>query len=81
MPKKKRDNSKRDYDLEYKRDQKSRIKYRSELKRARKKLGAKKGDPRDVIHKGGKIVGLGSRRKNRQEGARNAARARVRRRK
>jgi len=33
---------------------------------------------KDLIHKNGKIVGLGSRRKNRADGARNAAAARIR---
>ena len=31
-----------------------------------------------AVHKDGKIVGLGSRRKNRADGARNAAAARIR---
>lgn len=75
---KKRSTAKRNYKLEYKRDQSStkRKKYRAELTRYRRKN--KGGKNKDAIHKGGKIVGYGSRRANRQDGARKATKARVR---
>lgn len=74
--KKKRSNAKRDYKKEYARDQKKRIKYRSSLNKYRRKNKGGKG--KDAIHKGGKIVGYGSRKANRQDGARKATKARVR---
>ena len=75
---KKRSNAKRDYKLEYARDQSStkRKKYRASLTRFRRKN--KGGAGKDAIHKGGKIVGYGSRKANRQDGARKATRARIR---
>lgn len=75
---KKRSTAKRDYKKEYARDQSStkRKKYRASLTRFRRKNKGGKG--KDAIHKGGKIVGYGSRRANRQDGARKATRARVR---
>jgi hypothetical protein len=76
--KKKRSNAKRDYKKEYARDQSStkRKKYRAELTRYRRKNKGGKG--KDAIHVGGKIVGYGSRSKNRAAGARNATKSRIR---
>jgi len=75
---KKRSTAKRDYKKEYARDQSStkRKKYRASLTRFRRKN--KGGAGQDALHKGGKIVGYGSRRANRQDGARKATKARVR---
>lgn len=72
---------KRNYKLEYKRDQSStkRKKYRASLTKYRRKH--KGGKNKDAIHVGGKIVGYGSRRKNRQDGARKATISRMRKRK
>lgn len=69
---------KRNYAKEYARDQSStkRKKYRAQLNRYRRKNKGGKG--KDAIHKGNKIVGYGSRRKNRADGARKATRARMR---
>jgi len=71
MPNKRGD--KRDYKKEYARDQSStkRKKYRASLTKFRRKN--KGGSGKDAIHSGGKIVGYGSRSKNRQDGARKAA--------
>lgn len=75
------DPSKRDYKKEYKRDQSSpaRLKYRRELARKAYKMGHFKNTPpgKDLIHKGGKIVGLGDRHANRADGARKATMARM----
>lgn len=78
---KKRSNAKRNYKTEYARDQSSakRRRYRSSLNKYRRKHKGGKG--KDVLHIGGKIVGYGNRRKNRQAGARQATKARVRNRK
>lgn len=87
MPAKKTSSGKRnhhaDYKKEYKRDQSSakRKKYRASLnKEARKRgvYGKRKAMGKDLVHEGGKIKGLGSARKNRQDGARKASRARAR---
>lgn len=76
---KKRSTANRNYKLEYARDQSStkRKKYRAALTRFRRKN--KGGAGKDAIHKGSKITGYGSRKANRQDGARKATRARVRR--
>lgn len=70
--------AKRDYKKEYARDQSSekRKKYRASLTRFRRKN--KGGAGKDAIHKGSKIVGYGSRKANRADGARKATKARVR---
>lgn len=70
--------AKRNYKLEYARDQSStkRKKYRAELTRYRRKN--KGGAGKDAVHSGGKIVGYGSRKKNRADGARKATSARMR---
>lgn len=72
-----------DYKKEYRRDQSSpeRRKYRSELNSKAKEMGVygkRKEMGKDLVHEGGKIKGLGSARKNRQDGARKAGRARKR---
>lgn len=76
--------AKRNYKSEYRKYQSSakRRKYRAELnKRARKMkvYGKRKAMGKDLVHKGGRIVGLGSRKKNRAAGGRLAARIRKRR--
>ena len=77
-----RENAKRDYKKEYRSDQSSLKKklYRADLNRKAHAMGHYGNTPpdKDLVHKDGKIVGLGSRRKNRADGARNAAAARIR---
>jgi hypothetical protein len=75
--------TKRNYKKEYKENQSSpaRRKYRAELnKEARKRgiYGKRKAMGKDLVHKGGKIVGLGSASANKADGARKATRARMR---
>lgn len=82
MPAKKR-NHHANYKKEYKRDQSSpkRKKYRASLNKEAKKRGVygkRKAMGKDLVHKNGKIKGLGSARANRQDGARKATKARVR---
>lgn len=77
---------KRDYKKEYARDQSSakRKKYRAALnKEARKRgiYGKRRKMKKDLIHKNGKISGLGSASKNRAEGARKATAARMKKKK
>ena len=76
---KKRDNSKRDYKKEYARDGKHKSSYRAALNRRARMMGHYGNTPpgKDLVHKGGKIVGLGDRRKNRQDGARHATMSRM----
>lgn len=73
--------AKRDYKKEYKRDQSSpaRRKYRAELNREAVKRGHYGNTPKgkDLVHKNGKIVGLGSRSANRADGAQKATMARM----
>ena len=55
----------RDYKKEYERDQKKRIKYRTELNRYNRKKGTYgNGDGLDASHKNGKIVGFEPSKKN-----------------
>jgi len=78
MPQKSKD---RDYKKEYRRDQSSakRRKYRAELGRKAVEMGhyGKTPEGKDLIHKNGKIVGLGDRKTNRADGARKATMARM----
>lgn len=73
--------AKRDYKKEYRRDQSSpeRKAYRAELSREAYRRGIKGKTPKgkDLIHKNGKIVGLGDRSANRADGARKATMARM----
>lgn len=73
--------AKRDYKKEYKRDQSSpaRRKYRAELNREAVKQGhyGKTPKDKDLVHKNGKIQGLGDRSANRADGARKATMARM----
>ena len=72
--------AKRDYKLEYRRDQSSakRRKYRAELQREARRRGIRGNTPegKDLVHKNGKITGLGDRSANRADGARKATMAR-----
>jgi len=72
----------RDYNKEYRRDQKHKSKYRAELNRKARKMGHYGRTPKgkDLVHKGGKITGLGSRKENRADGARKATLSRLRKR-
>ncbi len=73
--------AKRDYKKEYARDQSSpkRRAYRAELGRRAAKMGHYGNTPKDkdLVHKNGKIQGLGSRSANRADGARKATLARM----
>ena len=77
-----KENAKRNYRKEYIRDQSSLKKklYRAGLNRRAHAMGHYGNTPpdKDLIHKNGEIVGLGSRRKNRADGAKNAAASRIR---
>jgi hypothetical protein len=72
----------RNYKLEYKRDQSSpaRKAYRAELGRRAYAMGHAGKTPKgkDLVHKNGKIAGLGDRSANRADGARKATLARIR---
>ena len=72
---------KRNYRKEDLRDQKKRSSYRAALNRAARRMGHYGRTPagKDLVHKGGRIAGLGSRSKNRAAGARAATRYRMRR--
>ena len=73
--------AKRDYKKEYRRDQSSpkRRKYRAELNARATKDGHYGNTPagKDLVHKNGKIQGLGDRHDNRADGARKAVMARM----
>ncbi len=58
--------------------QKHRSPYRAELNRVARKMGHYGNTPpnRDLVHRNGKIVGLGNRHLNREDGARKASRQR-----
>lgn len=75
--------AKRNYKEEYAKYQSSpeRRKYRAELnKEARDRgiYGKRKKMGKDLVHKNGKIAGLGSASANKADGARKATRARMR---
>ena len=68
LPKKVKEEKKRDYKAEYKKFQSSTKmkKYRAELNKYNRKKGTYgNGDGKDASHKGGKIVGFESQSKNR----------------
>jgi len=73
--------AKRDYKKEYARDQSSpkRRAYRAELNREATKRGhyGKTPKGKDLVHKNGKIQGLGDRNANRADGARKSTMARM----
>tara|TARA_R100000152_G_C6762659_1_gene186956 strand:- start:1246 stop:1581 length:336 start_codon:yes stop_codon:yes gene_type:complete len=77
-----KENAKRDYKKEYRRDQSSpaRRKYRSDLNKFARSRGFYGNTPKnkDIVHKDGRIAGLGDRRANRADGASKAALARTR---
>jgi hypothetical protein len=76
-----KENAKRDYKKEHRLygSSKGRKLYRAELNRTAHAMGHYGNTPKgkDLIHKNGRIVGLGDRRKNRAEGAYNAAMSRI----
>jgi len=75
------ENAKRDYKKEYRRDQSSpaRKKYRGDLNKFARSRGFYGNTPKDkdIVHKDGRIAGLGDRRANRADGAHKAAMARA----
>ena len=77
-----KENAKRDYNKEYKRDQSSRrrLRYRGSLQKLARKRGIYKKTPKgmELGHQSDGSIRLEDKRQNRRKGARNAARARER---
>lgn len=77
-----KENSKRDYDKEYKRDNSSerRLKYRGNLQRLARKRGIYGKTPKgkELGHQADGSIILEDKRQNRRKGAKNAAKARER---